>query len=111
MKYLGLLFFISFLIFSCEPPDPYLYAEDAFIELKKDPCFGFCPVYTFKINGKGHAVYNGDRNVSKEGKWVRQLTPDETNSLFQAFENGDFWALDDEYTSQVTDLPTTWVWR
>ena len=29
--------------------------------------------------------------------------------MFAAFEEAGFWDLNDEYTSQVTDLPTTWT--
>jgi len=106
MKNLMLLLACAALFTAC---DPYQYGEDASIGLKKDPCFGFCPVYTFKVDGKGNATFQGDRNVSKEGSWERTLTPEETNALFSAFEKSNFEAFEDEYTDQVTDLPTTWV--
>ena len=113
MKYC--LLFISFMFFalSCEPPasssENYQYELANFIELKKDPCFGTCPVYSIRINGTGEAVYNGKRNVSKEGTWYRMLSPSEANKLFMAFEASNFWNFKDEYTAPVTDLPTTWV--
>lgn len=103
------LFALVLLVASCEPPDPYLYDATATIELKKDPCFGFCPVYSIKIDGKGNATYDGQKNVEKVGTWYQTLSPEETNDLFDAFENADFWQFDNEYTAQVTDLPTTWV--
>ena len=106
MKNLLLLFAFASLLTAC---DPYQYDATSSIELKKDPCFGFCPVYTFKVDGKGNATFSGDRNVSKEGDWTRTLTPEETNALFDAFEKSNFEAFQDEYTDQVTDLPTTWV--
>lgn len=89
--------------------DPYHYEATSFIELKKEPCFGFCPVYTFKADGKGHATFHGDHNVSKEGDWTRTLTPEETNALFSAFGKSNFAAFQDEYAAEVTDLPTTWL--
>ncbi|HFA49093.1 MAG TPA: hypothetical protein ENJ95_08755 [Bacteroidetes bacterium] len=104
-----LLFFAAIFLTSCDPPDPYHYGRSDFIEMKKDPCFGFCPVYSFKIDGKGNAVFEGQRNVPKEGTWARALSADETNQLFEAFEKAGFWDFEDEYTAQVTDLPTTWV--
>ncbi|MEZ4932349.1 MAG: DUF6438 domain-containing protein [Saprospiraceae bacterium] len=103
------LFALVLLVASCEPPDPYLYDATATIELKKDPCFGFCPVYSIKIDGKGNATYDGQKNVEKVGTWYQTLSPEETNDLFDAFENADFWQFENEYTAQVTDLPTTWV--
>lgn len=109
MKYLGLLFFSMIAMYACEPPQVHDYTEADYIELKKDPCFGFCPVYSIKINGVGHVVYNGERNVPREGTWYRVLSPEETNELFNTFAESGFWQLKDEYTAQVTDLPTTWV--
>ena len=109
MKNIFLFVSLVFLAIACEPVDAYHHDVADFIELKKDPCFGFCPVYEVKINGIGEAVFNGKRNVSKEGLWYQTLTADETNDLFAAFEEAGFWDLNDEYTSQVTDLPTTWT--
>ena len=104
-KYLYLLAF-AVLFAAC---DPYHYGESTFIELKKDPCFGVCPVYSFKLDGKGNASFTGTRNVPKQGNWTRILSPEATNSLFKAFEQSNFAQFQDEYTAQVTDLPTTWV--
>ncbi len=102
------IYFLSFalLLTAC---NPYHFDGTTAIQLKKDPCFGVCPVYTFTLDGTGKASFNGVRNVSKLGSWKRQLTPEATNSLFEAFERSNFQQFQDEYTSQVTDLPTTWV--
>jgi hypothetical protein len=112
-------------IFSCRPADSNSnsdsnsgsassgttgeYLATHYIELKKDPCFGFCPVYKIKITGDGKAVYNGKKNVEKEGVWYRTLSAEQTKALFKAFEEADYWSFRDEYTAQVTDLPTTWT--
>jgi hypothetical protein len=89
--------------------DPYHFEEAVFIELKKDPCFGVCPVYSFKMDGRGKASFEGTRNVAKLGQWTRQLSPEATNAIFSAFDQHKFSEFQDEYTAQVTDLPTTWV--
>jgi hypothetical protein len=89
--------------------DPYKYDASSTIEMKKEPCFGFCPVYTFTVDGKGNATFIGEKNVQKEGKWTRTLAPEEVNALFDAFEKSNFQSFQDEYTAQVTDLPTIWV--
>lgn len=106
MKNLFTLFSLVLLVTAC---NPYQYDAASYIEFKKDPCFGFCPVYTFKVYGSGNATFHGDRNVTKEGDWTRTLSPEETNALFSAFEKSDFSGFQDEYTAQVTDLPTTWI--
>ncbi len=106
MKKFFYLLVFAMLFAAC---DPYHYEETTFIELKKDPCFGVCPVYSFKLDGKGNASFTGTRNVPKQGDWTRKLSPEATNSVFKAFEQSNFDQFQDEYTAQVTDLPTTWV--
>lgn len=100
------LLLLSVLFAAC---NPYQFDKTASIELKKDPCFGVCPVYSFKVDGEGNATFSGKRNVSKQGEWSRKLSPEATNALFKTFEESNFDQFQDEYTAQVTDLPTTWV--
>lgn len=106
MKKILFLFTLTSVLAAC---NPYHQEAAVFIELKKDPCFGVCPVYSFKVSGDGMASFVGKRNVSKLGEWTRQLSPAATNSLFSAFEQSKFPEFQDEYTAQVTDLPTTWI--
>ena len=109
-NFLPLSFLLVLLVSSCELAKVgYQYGPAEFIELKKDPCFGFCPVYTIKITGEGKATFNGLRNVKKEGVWYQTLSPEATTGLFSAFEKAGYWNFKDEYTAQVTDLPTTWT--
>lgn len=106
MKNTTILIVLALLMVACTTKK---YDASSFIKMEKDPCFGYCPVYIFKIDGTGKASFTGERNVEKQGDWSRTLTPEETSALFQAFENSDFWAFEDEYTDSVTDLPTTWI--
>ncbi len=107
MKNLTPLFTLILFLTAC---NPYHYKAASHIEFKKGPCFGTCPVYTFSVNGAGDAKFHGDQNVTKQGDWVRKLTPEETNALFDVFANSNFNAFDDQYVNpQLLDLPTTWV--
>lgn len=108
MKYLLTCLSILAFFTSCEN-EKYEYGKEVKIELTKDPCFGFCPVYTFQVDGNGNATFDGKRNVEKEGEWSKLFSIEETNQLFDAFANSQFWDFKDEYTAQVTDLPTIWV--
>jgi len=100
---------IIFLFFHSCTEEKYTYGTSDLIEMEKEPCFGYCPVYTFTINGVGEAKFNGIRNVEKKGEWTKSFSIEETNELFLAFSNSSFWDWKDEYTAQVTDLPTIWV--
>ena len=82
---------------------------ESVIKMKTGPCFGTCPVYTFTLNGLGEATYEGQRFVKKEGTWKKEFTTEETKALFVEFQKLDFFGYDDEYTANVTDLPTTWL--
>ncbi|MCC6723875.1 MAG: hypothetical protein IT258_05155 [Saprospiraceae bacterium] len=106
MKKLLYLMAFATLFAAC---NPHHFDANTFIHFKKDPCFGVCPVYSFKVDGTGKATFNGVRNTAKIGTWNRQLTPEATNALFEAFEASNFEQFKDTYTAQVTDLPTTWV--
>ncbi len=110
MKNLLFLLLVAMALCACPEKDPYNYQSSDFIELKKEPCFGFCPVYTFKVDGKGNATLKGERNMKElEGDWSQLLPPEKANALFKAFADANFQQFKDEYTAEVTDLPTTWV--
>ncbi len=106
MKNTVLLFALAIFTLACGDKK---YNANSFIEIKKDPCFGYCPVYSFSIDGTGYAKFNGKRNVEKIGEWTRTLPPEETSLLFQSFETSKFWDFEEEYTGSVTDMPTTWI--
>ena len=106
-RFFSLLLFLAMAILpACREVN---FDENTYIELKKDPCFGFCPVYSFRIDGSGKATFDGVRNVEKTGHWEKQLEKEEVATLFNAFLASDFWNFQDEYTGQVADLPTVWI--
>ena len=107
-----LLFLLPvFILINCDNCGNAGYTFDAasIINMEKTPCFGACPTFTFEINGKGEATYKGDANVDKLGNYTKVFTADETNKIFQTFVDADFWSFQDEYTGNVTDLPTTFL--
>ena len=108
----SLLFLLPiFILFNCQDcaNSGYAYGADTIINMEKTPCFGTCPTFTIEINGIGEATYNGVRFVDKEGNHSKVFTPEECNKVFEAFADADFWSFEDEYTGNVTDLPTTFL--
>ncbi len=107
----SILLALAFLLLTAEKcsKDKYQYTEESVIEMVKTPCFGSCPVYSFSIKGNGEATYNGKRFVELEGEHTRTFSPDTTNLLFNTFVEADLWQYENEYTEQVTDLPTTYL--
>ena len=87
----------------------YRYTDATSVEIVKTACFGSCPVYTFKVMGNGQAEYEGKRFVDLEGKHTRTYAIDTTNILFDRLMEADLWSYENEYTDNVTDLPTTYL--
>lgn len=108
-RILAILICTTFLLGSWQCTDPFSYPATSEIIISKTPCFGACPEYDFKINGKGFATYEGKTYVKLEGKHEMDFPPETVNELFKAFADSNFWAFEDEYTDAIADLPTTYL--
>ena len=89
--------------------DKYEYTAETSIEMVKTSCFGTCPAYTFNLNGDGSATFNGRQFVKMEGKHNRTFPADTTNFVFTRLMEADLFQYKNEYTDNVTDLPTTYL--
>jgi hypothetical protein len=103
-----LMILVSILICSCSVPRT-ITDEDLLIELKRTPCYGFCPVYTVKIDKNGKGLFEGVENVEKIGRFNFSLRQDELTDLEEAFLQIDFYQLKNIYDGLVSDLPTTYI--
>lgn len=101
----------AFLLFTAAKcgKDKYQYTEESAIEIVRTPCFGSCPSYSFNIKGNGAAAFEGKQFVELEGKYARTFPPDTANYIFDTFIEANLWQYENEYTEQVTDLPTTYL--
>ena len=77
------------------------------IEMDKSPCFGTCPHYTLTIYEKGYASFEGKRDVDKMGLHTKKLSSKEYEGIKRAFESSNWFDLQDDYPSSVSDLPKT----
>lgn len=77
--------------------------------MNKTPCFGACPDYDVTIKGNGEATFEGRQHAPRKGNYQLILDAEKTKTLFDAFANADFWAFEDEYTSNISDMPTTFI--
>ncbi len=105
-----LLLVFSFLILiSCKSPketdDLSTLSEE--IIMKKNPCFGKCPAYILTIYKGGIASFDGKQFVKKYGLFTKKLSKSEYKSIKKAFKKADFWSFDDNYPSNIHDLPKT----
>lgn len=76
------------------------------ITLERQPCFGFCPVYTLAIHGDGRVEYNGMDFVEVTGEQTSTIDPAEVQALADAFSEAGYFTWNDAYmTQEVTDMP------
>jgi len=84
-----------------------LEKKRVFIELKKNPCFGGCPIYALKIYTDGFAEFEGKRFTNKLGKFTKQLPKSTVEELVKEFNAVGFMEMDNLYPGKVPDLPKT----
>ena len=107
---LGVWLAAAMLLFTAQKcGEKYRYSKDTMVEVSKTACFGRCPVYTFTLHGDGSATFNGKRFVEPEGQHRRTYAADTVNAVFKELIQADLYQYEDEYTDQVTDLPTTYL--
>lgn len=87
------------------PPQPR-DISDVVITLERTPCFGSCPIYKVTITGDGNVAYQGAGNVAVTGKRMSTIPIDKVRELVDAFDEADYFSLEDTYACLVTDLPS-----
>ncbi len=103
-----LMILASFLFYACSIPRT-IADDDLLVELKRTPCYGYCPVYTVKIDKNGKGLFEGVENVEKIGGYSFKLKQDELADMEKDFLQIDFYQLKNIYDGQVSDLPTTYI--
>lgn len=96
------------LLAACAPAAPTeegpLY-PDFRLKFERHACFGTCPIYAFTLTGDGTLIYEGQNFVEVMGTRTTQVSQAQIKELVGAFDEADFFELEDRYESQATDLP------
>lgn len=107
-----LLLLLAAALPACAPGDPTNTPGDETaptvetITLERQPCFGFCPVYTLTIHGDGRVEFNGTDNVEISGEQTANIDPPDVQALADALIQGGYMEFEDSYMTQdVTDNP------
>jgi hypothetical protein len=80
--------------------------EVELITLERQPCFGFCPVYTLSIRGDGTVEYDGGQNVEVTGPQTATIDPAAVQSLADSMIAAGYLDWENEYLNQdFTDAP------
>jgi len=105
-----ILIFFSFSFFSCKTSNNVQRNTDKIIiTFDKKSGRGINPTYSMKIYENGKIVYTGIKNTDKIGTFQKTFSKKEIKSLKQKFNNAGFFNFNNEYTSKITDLPTTYI--
>lgn len=117
MRTLFLLFLVPILsMVSCHPQKTVAPAsgtvfgsekDSVFFSLQRTPCFGTCQAYTVTIMADGTARYVGRSNAPREGDHVGRVDGRTMQALYDRASAIGFFAFQDKYDGQVTDLPST----
>lgn len=98
---------VSGLLFvSCTPQKLSVEQLAKVIELKKEPCFGDCPVYTLTFYENGIVQYLGKENVSKQGTHLKKMNINDLRKLVKTFEEANFFDFNNMYRAEYPDLQT-----
>jgi hypothetical protein len=81
--------------------------KDVVITLERTVCYGTCPSYFLRINGDGSVFYEGRDFVKVKGEVESTISQEDLRKLIVAFYEIDYFSLEDEYTANITDMPTT----
>ncbi|WP_139828050.1 DUF6438 domain-containing protein [Marivirga sericea] len=80
-------------------------AEEIF-SLNTTSCMGPCPVFELSLYGDKSLVFNGKENTEVSGKHEVVLTDEQFEALLGIIESADWLSLDNEYKTNMMDLPT-----
>jgi hypothetical protein len=74
--------------------------------LNTTSCMGPCPVFELSLYGDKKLVFNGKENTEVSGKHEVVLTDEQFEALLGIIDSADWLSLDNEYKSNMMDLPT-----
>ena len=104
----NILFFLSLFIFF-SVATLYGNGEITEISLEKGACYGKCPVYKVIFKSDGAASYFGEKNVERIGEFKGSIDKFYFYKLSQLIQYENFFDLEDNYESGMTDLPSAYV--
>lgn len=90
---------------AAEPPKSVNKGDS--VRLFRSACLGTCPVYEVTVSENGDVTWKGSAYVAEIGVRRSHIDPHAAHALVQQFLDPKFWALCGNYSSNITDNPTT----
>lgn len=84
-------------------------ADSLFFSIERTPCFGTCKAYRIEVYRSGSALYNGRSNMEKQGPHTALISTETMAAVLAHAEAAGFFAMQDTYDADVTDVPSTTI--
>ena len=81
-------------------------ADNLEFSMDKGMCYGSCPEYRLEVYKSRYLIYIGIKNTEKLGVYRKTLSKPEYKEICKAFKKSKFDSFEDNYESQVPDLPS-----
>ncbi|MTI20410.1 hypothetical protein E1176_05190 [Fulvivirga sp. RKSG066] len=81
--------------------------KEAVVVMQKTPCMGSCPDYEIMIFDDMRVVLNARQHVGMKGTYTSEIPESTYHEILDSFKENNFFEYKDEYTSNITDMPTT----
>lgn len=75
------------------------------VYLRREPCFGACPIYEATLYRGGKARYTGTRFVEQIGTYQGEVTLQDYGRLSYLLDRLGYMAFPDSFSVPYTDLP------
>lgn len=72
--------------------------------------YGNNPEYKIELFSNRQMFLTASKNLDKEGKFMRLLSEKEYSEIINTFSSSSFFSFKDEYTSEMLDLPTRYIY-
>ena len=84
--------------------------DSLLVSFEQSGCFGTCPIHKMYIYQNGSATYTGIRHTKLTGEFSGNFSSKEIDAIFSKAKELSFYETKKEYTSPITDLPTTKIY-
>lgn len=110
MKSIYFFVFLPCFLLACKVQENSQTESKLLFSLQRTICLGTCPVYNLEIYENGSMKLVGEKYFDYIGSYTSKISPEEIDRLKALFLKEDFFAFKDRYVTNVTDLPTTYIY-
>ena len=80
------------------------------ISFEQTACYGTCPIHKMIIYKDGTSFYAAERHTKITGAFTYNFSSTEIEEILNKAKGLKFFEAEKEYTSPITDLPTTIIY-